>query len=150
MDRRLFFMLHRAQRALAGYAASGLDAALGISVAQLTTLMYVAKRPGCSLTELADLLDLNKSAVTGMVQRMERAGTLRRAANPDDARGSSLFVTAKGDELRERARPLVRRMNAELTEGFAPQEIETVLRFLNRTVERFSGDPTQTTREEDT
>lgn len=43
---------------------------------------YVAEHAGCSMTELADLLDLNKSAVTGLVQRMGRAGTLRRVAEP--------------------------------------------------------------------
>lgn len=131
MDRRLFFLIFRAHRALLGRAAAELDAALGISVAQLTTLMYVARQPGCSLTELADLLDLNKSAVTGLVRRMEHAGTLVRAANPDDARGSLLYVTPRGDELREAARPLIKRMNAELTAGFTPEEMEIVIRWLN-------------------
>jgi DNA-binding MarR family transcriptional regulator len=140
VDRRLFFLLHRAHRAVSARAAAELDGALGISVAQLTTLMYVAKQPGCSLTELADLLDLNKSAVTGLVQRMERAGTLVRAANPDDARGSLLYVTPRGDELRERARPLLKKLNADLTAGFDAAEMDTVTRFLNALVERF-GEP---------
>jgi DNA-binding MarR family transcriptional regulator len=136
MDRRLFFLLHRAHRAVLARAAAELDAALGISVAQLTTLMYVARVPGCSMTELADLLDLGKSAVTGLVQRMERAGRLVRAANPDDARGSLLYVTPRGEELRERAQPLIRRLNAELTEGFSAAEMEVVTRFLHALVER--------------
>ena len=139
MDRRLFFLLHRAQRALFARAGAELDEALGISVAQLTTLMYVAKHPGCSLTELADLLDLNKSAVTGLVQRMERAGTLVRAPNPEDARGSLLYVTPRGDELRERGRPLIRRLNAELTCGFSEAEMEVVARWLNELVERLQS-----------
>ena len=92
------------------------------------------------MTELADLLDLNKSAVTGLVQRMGRAGTLRREPNPEDGRGSVLYVTAKGDALLERAKPLLRRLNGELDEGFTEAEIEVVLRFLNRTVERFGAD----------
>lgn len=131
MDRRLFFLLYRAHRVVFARASAELDAALGISVAQLTTLMYVAKQPGCSMTELAELLDLNKSAVTGLVQRMERAGTLVRAANPQDARGSLLYVTPRGDELRERARPMIKRLNAELTEGFSAEEMDVVVRFLN-------------------
>src|SRR5678816_1383312 len=140
MDRRLFFLLHRAHRAMLARATTELDAALGISVAHLTTLMYVAKHAGCSLTALADLLDLNKSAVTGLVQRMERRGSIRRVPNPDDGRGSLLYVTPKGDELRERARPLVRRLNAELTEGFSEAEMEVVIRFLNAVTGRFAAD----------
>ena len=137
MDRRLFFLLHRAHRAVSAYASAGLSDALGISVSQLTTLMYVSRHEGCSLSELADLLDLNKSAVTGLVQRMARAGTLRREPNPDDARGSLLFVTPKGHEVRERAKPLLKRLNTELTHGFSVEEIDVVLRFLNSVVERF-------------
>jgi MarR family transcriptional regulator, organic hydroperoxide resistance regulator len=91
------------------------------------------------MTELAELLDLNKSAITGLVQRMERAGTLVRAPNPEDARGSLLYVTPRGDELRERARPLLRRLNAELTEGFSDAEMDTVIRYLNHAVERFAA-----------
>src|SRR5262245_3805607 len=113
LDRRLLFLLHRANRALVAKASAGLFEALGISLAHLTTLMYVSKHAGCSLTELADLLDLNKSAVTGLIQRMEKAGSIRRVPNPDDGRGSLLYVTPKGEELRDRARPLVRRLNVE-------------------------------------
>lgn len=134
-------MLHRAQRAVASYASAALDEHLGISIAQLTTLMVVAKQPGCSMSDLADVLDLNKSAITGLVQRMERAGTLRREPNPDDARGSRLFVTSRGDELRERAKPLLRRMNAELTEGFDEREMEVVLRWLNTLATRMASEP---------
>jgi MarR family transcriptional regulator, organic hydroperoxide resistance regulator len=141
MDRRLFFLFHRAQRALATYASAGLDEHLGISIAQLTTIMYVSKHSGCSLTELADLLDLNKSAVTGLVQRMERAGTLRREANPQDGRGQLLFVTPKGETLRDRARPLLRRLNADLTEGFSEAEMDVVYRYLNTLVARFATEP---------
>jgi len=140
MDRRLFFLLHRAHRALLAHAGSALYEGLGISVAHMTTIMYVSKHAGCSLTALADLLDLNKSAVTGLIQRMERAGSIRRVPNPADGRGSLLYVTSKGDELRERARPLLRRLNAELTEGFSEAEIETVVRFLNVTVDRFAAE----------
>jgi len=57
-----------------------------------------------------------------------------------------LYVTAKGGALLERAKPLLRRLDGELDEGFAKAEaeieaeIEVVLRFLNRTVERFVAD----------
>jgi MarR family transcriptional regulator, organic hydroperoxide resistance regulator len=137
VDRRIFFLLHRAHRALFSHANAGLGDALGLTVPQFTTLMYVSKHGGCSLTELADLLDLNKSAVTGLVQRMERAGMLRREPNPSDARGSLLFVTPKGEELHERARPLLRRMNAELTADFSAEEMDAVFRFLTFVAKHF-------------
>lgn len=107
-----------------------------MSVAQLATLSYVAERPGCSMTEVADLLDLHKSAVTGMCARLERAGLLRRQPNPRDARGVQLFPTLRGERMRERSRPVFRGLMAELTAGFSPDEIEVVLRYLESVVQR--------------
>jgi DNA-binding MarR family transcriptional regulator len=73
-----------------------------------------------------------------MVKRMEAAGTLRREPNEKDARGSLLFVTPKGESIRVQAQPLLRKLNAELMEGFSPAEAETILRFFNTLVERYA------------
>lgn len=113
---------------------------LGVSSAQLATLYYVAKHPGCSMTEIANLLDLNKSAVSGMVQRLERAEVIRREANPHDGRGSRLLLTARGEAVRAQSLPVVRRLTAELTQGFDEQEQATIFRFLNSIVDRFAQD----------
>jgi MarR family transcriptional regulator, organic hydroperoxide resistance regulator len=136
LERRLFLLMFRAHRALTVYGNAQTYDALGISTSQLATLQHVSKSPGCSLTDLATLLDLNKSAVTGLVQRMERDGILRRAPDPADRRASLLFVTSKGEEARARSGALIRRLNAELTKGFEPEEMETVVRFLNTLIER--------------
>jgi MarR family transcriptional regulator, organic hydroperoxide resistance regulator len=139
-DRRLFFLLHRAHRAVMAHANAGSLEELGISSAQLATLSYVAKHEGCSMTDIANLLDLNKSAVSSMVQRLERAGILRREPNPKDGRGSLLFVTPKGEAVRLRSLPVIRRLTAEITEGFDEREVETILRFLSSAVDRYANE----------
>jgi MarR family transcriptional regulator, organic hydroperoxide resistance regulator len=140
MDRRLFFLMHRAHRALMAFGNAQTHEVLGISAAQLGALQFVAKSPGSSLTALADVFDLNKSAVTGLVQRMEKADFIHRRPNPKDGRGSLLFVTSKGDEVLAKSKALIRRLNAELTEGFRADEVETILRFMNVIVERYGTD----------
>jgi MarR family transcriptional regulator, organic hydroperoxide resistance regulator len=136
LERRLYLLLHRAQRALSVYANAETLDELGITASQMATLHYLAKNPGCSMTALANLLDANKSAVTGLIQRMERAGFVCRAPDPADGRASVLSVTRKGEHVRERSGALLKRLNAELTEGFTAEEVETVTRFLNALVER--------------
>jgi DNA-binding MarR family transcriptional regulator len=136
-DRRLFFLMHRAHRAVVARVNTRAIAELGVSSSQLAALYYVAKHPGCSMTEVASLLDLNKSAVTGLVQRLEAAEVLRREPNPRDGRGHLLFVTKKGETIRAQSLPLVRKLTAEMTEGFGAADIETVFRFLNSLVERY-------------
>jgi DNA-binding MarR family transcriptional regulator len=133
-DRRLFFLMHRANRALMAYANARTTEALGVSTAQLGTIYYVAKHPQCSLTDIADVLDLNKSAVSGMVQRLERAELVRREANPRDARGSLLSLTERGESVRVRSLAVTRSLTAEITAGFSEDEVATVARFLGTLV----------------
>jgi DNA-binding MarR family transcriptional regulator len=117
-----------------------LDERVEISVQKLATLSYIAERSGCSMSEIADLLDLNKSAVSSMCVRLERGGLLRREPNPHDGRGALLFPTQKSARVRERSKSVFRALTHELTDGFSENEIEIVLRFLNAIVERFQGD----------
>jgi DNA-binding MarR family transcriptional regulator len=137
LDKRLFFLMHRAHHALLAHATARTVDALGVSPAQLATLHYVAKHAGCSFTDVANLLDVAKSAVTSMVRRMESAGLLRREPNAKDGRGSLLFLTAKGEVVRVQAQPVIRRLNAELLEGFDAAESETILRFFGSLLERY-------------
>lgn len=140
LDRRLLFVLQRAARVALVHANARVGEHMDVSVAQLAALSYIRRHPGCGLTELADLLDANKSAITGIVRRLERAGLVKRAPNPKDARGSLLTTTAKADRLRDKARPVFREVISDMTEGFDEEQIETVLRFLNGIVRRFGSD----------
>jgi DNA-binding MarR family transcriptional regulator len=140
LDRRLYFLLHRAHHGVRRHASTATLEHLGVTPSQLSALHYIAAHDGCTMTDVANVLDLNKSGVSGLVQRMERAGLLRREANPVDGRGSLLFMTAKAHDVRARAVPLLRRLNAELTRGFDATEIDIVLRFLNSIVDRYATD----------
>ena len=142
-DRRLFFLMSRAHRGLLAYVNSRTVSELGVSGSQLAALYYVAKHPGCSMTEVANLLDLNKSAVGGLVQRLEAADVLRREPNPRDGRGHMLFATRKGEAVRAQSLPLVRKLTAEITDGFTATEVDTIYKFLNALVDRFGDDPAE-------
>jgi len=139
-DRRLLFLMHRADRALVAYSNAETIAALGVSSAQLATLYHVAKHPGCSMTEIADLLDLNKSAASGMIQRLERLEFLRREPSVADRRSSHLFLTKKGELVRSQSLATCRRLTAEVTAGLSAAEMEAVYRFLNVIIERCTGE----------
>jgi DNA-binding MarR family transcriptional regulator len=142
-DRRLLFLLQRATRAAIGHANRITFDGLGVSAAQLATLAYLAKRPQSTMTDLAELFDLNKSGVSGMVARLERAGLIEREPSPDDKRASLLSLTAKGESIHERSAPLIRRATAEVTDGFTREEIEVVLRFLRTIVDRYAEEESE-------
>jgi DNA-binding MarR family transcriptional regulator len=139
-DRRLLFLLQRATHAAISRANRFTLEELGVSAAQLATLAYLAKRPRSTMTEVADLFDLNKSGVSGMVSRLERAALVKREPSPDDKRASLLSLTAKGETVHERSAPLIRRATAEITDGFTSDEMVVVFRFLRAIIDKFADE----------
>jgi MarR family transcriptional regulator, lower aerobic nicotinate degradation pathway regulator len=69
-----------------------------LSVTQLRLLGVLRDRePG--MQELARHLRLDKSSVTGLVDRAERRGLVRRATHPRDGRAVRVASTAAGQQL---------------------------------------------------
>lgn len=64
-------------------------------------LLRLARSPGerLRMTDLAAQVGLSNSGITRLVDRLERAGHLRREVCPDDRRGSFAVLTDKGAKL---------------------------------------------------
>lgn len=138
MDRRLFFMLNRARAVLYRHADSGVEQAIGVPAAQVSLLFALEKFPNASMQELGEVLGLNSSAMTGLVQRMKTAKLIERVVSREDARVAHLRMSNKGRDKMNSAKPLLAKLNKQLTDGFTPEEINTVLKFLNTVHTRFS------------
>ena len=54
---------------------------------------------GLSQQELSEHLIVTKSNVVGLIDRLERAGYVRRAAHPSDRRFNQIVLTPKGEKL---------------------------------------------------
>lgn len=64
--------------------------------------------------ELADHVVLTRSNLTRLVDRLEAAGLLSRAADPDDRRGAYAVLSAKGQAMRKKMWPLYAAAISEL------------------------------------
>jgi DNA-binding MarR family transcriptional regulator len=71
----------------------------GVTGPQRLTLRMLGAFPGSSAGELAELLHLDPSTLTGILQRLEERGLVERSPDPDDARRVRLELTAKGYRL---------------------------------------------------
>lgn len=74
----------------------------GLSVPQFRCLNFVAKRPGRSLGDLADLLGVTPPTASAMTDRLVRAGWLRAEPDAADRRRLQLSLTPAGRALLER------------------------------------------------
>jgi DNA-binding MarR family transcriptional regulator len=85
-----------------------------LSLTQLRVLGILRdRRP--RMTELATFLGLDKSTMSGLIDRAERRGLLARGRNPEDRRVVDVFITPAGFELTERLYGEIRRALAPAT-----------------------------------
>lgn len=137
MDKRLFYLLNIARHRVYKHADQRSEEALGISVTQIGALLLVAGDEGCLLKDLARTLNLNNSALTGLAGRMEQKGLIERRPCEQDGRASRLYLTELGRRKIDSAKPLITELNERMTEGFTDDEVDVILRFLNRLVNDF-------------
>lgn len=70
---------------------------LGMNVTDLRCLELVIGEPGLSAGRLAEQTGLTTGAVTGVLDRLERAGYVERRADPNDRRRAVIEATAAAD-----------------------------------------------------
>jgi DNA-binding MarR family transcriptional regulator len=111
----------------------------GLTAAQFNVLNLVARsESGMSQRELSDLLVVDRSNVTGLLDRMEKAGWVRRDDNPGDRRIYRVSLTAAGRKLWERVSPLYLGTVAEVTQGLSRKRIHNCVELLGQ-LTRSSG-----------
>ena len=77
---------------------------LGVTSRQVTLLWLIRGNPGMSLRELAAEERISAPALSGHVDRLERAGLLERIRDATDRRRVGLALTDEGERLLKRVR----------------------------------------------
>lgn len=135
-DRRLFFLLSAGARRVQRWIDAEL-AGRGLTQAQSGLLYFLGRDDGALIGEAAEALDVAPSAMTGLVDRMERSGLVERRADPADGRAQRLHLTDRGREARAFALDGLRTLNATLTDGFTEAEVDAIARWLASLQTRF-------------
>lgn len=127
-------LLH-AHAAAVGAIERDLDAAGLIPLAWYDVLVPLSETPErrLRLHELADRVVLSRSGLTRMVDRLERAGLLRREPCPDDRRGAFAVLTPEGEATVERTWPVYARgIVAHFARHVSDAEARTLAAALDR------------------
>lgn len=104
-----------------------------LTMAQAQLLCVLIARP-FGMLELAKTLNLAKSSVSGLVDRSEKNGLVRREPDPADGRASRVALTEKGAQLAEQFHDETVKRVAELPLGLDAAEQEVLVGLLSRVV----------------
>lgn len=113
------------------YAESGQE--YGVTPQQGQLLCVLMARP-YGMSELGAVLRLAKSSLTGLVDRSERNGLVRRGADPRDTRAVRVELTARGGTLAREFYDETCRRIEELPSGLSPAERDILAGLLGRVV----------------
>ncbi|RKT69058.1 DNA-binding MarR family transcriptional regulator [Saccharothrix variisporea] len=105
----------------------------GITSQQGQLLCVLMAQP-YGMGELGAVLGLAKSSVTGLVDRTERNGYVRREQNPEDTRAVQVSLTPEGRELAEEFYAETCRRVDLLATSLTDTERDTLAELLGRVV----------------
>lgn len=105
----------------------------GLTEAQFNVLNVLTSKPeGVSQRELSDVLVVDRSNITGLLDRMEQAGWVERSDHPHDRRVYLVSLTATGRKLWRKVHPEYARAVDQVTAAVPEREMKHTLETLRR------------------
>lgn len=129
--------LVRAYQAFAAYDAKGYEGT-GLTTAQADVLFTLGNTAGLSFKQIGELTLITKGTLTGVVDRMEAKGLVKRKASPDDRRISIVRLTKQGERLFEKEFPRQVRYIKQRFDKLSKTELRDMKKSLSRLREIFS------------
>jgi DNA-binding MarR family transcriptional regulator len=109
---------------------------LGLNDTDLHCVNIIENSGGVTAGELARESGLTTGAVTGVIDRLEKAGFARRVPDHDDRRRVKVEVTPKFYARAEKIwGPLAADWEARLSERFTAEELDRMIEFLRTTTQ---------------
>jgi MarR family transcriptional regulator, organic hydroperoxide resistance regulator len=132
MLRRLFKAIHEYSKAI--HKKSGL------SGPQVWALTILEKSPDISARELASLMFVHPSTVTGIIGRLEGKGAITRVVDSRDKRGVRLSMTRAGRRILKSTPPPVQVGLARALTRLPPRRLSELRRSLEKIVRETEAD----------
>ena len=136
MEYQVGFLLSRAVWAMNQFVNRSLkDCGFpDVSVSYFAVLQALWENDGLSITDLGEKVQLEKSTMTNLIDRMEATRLLERKDHPTDRRAYRICLTSRGKELEEKLDSIVSRSYKQLTRGIPEKEVQRSIEVLKRLI----------------
>lgn len=128
--------LARTHQTFLTYAASHAQM-LDLTLPQLDIILALGDTPGLTFKKLGEQTIITKGALTGIINRLEMKGLVRRLASETDGRSQIVRLTTAGEALHERAVPAHLDYMWRIFKDSSPAEVaalEAALRQLRKAI----------------
>lgn len=128
--------------------ARSLQSSSDLSYADFAVLVQLTEAPDgrARISELADLLQWERSRLSHHLKRMESRGHIERSNCPEDGRGQYVAVTPIGRSAIEQAAPShVELVRALVFDGMSEEEMDALTALSERVVARLGQVPQKVT-----
>ncbi len=123
--------LARTYQAFEQYSGSHVRA-LGLTTCQFDIVVTLGNTPGMNFRELGEKTLITNGTLTGVVDRLEEKGIVRRAADSRDGRSQVVSLTAAGEQLFSEVFPAHLEHMGKAFERMSREETETARQTLER------------------
>lgn len=113
--------------------------ALGVTRAQWMVLARLARRPGCSQTELAEMMEVERATAGRLLDRLEDNGLVRREPDPEDRRVRRVYPTERAEKEQTKLRAVADGLVDEALADLSPRERDTLIELMTAVRARLSA-----------
>ena len=133
-ERFICFKLGRVMRKVQRYYENKL-APFGITPVQFYVFSVLWENDGLKFKDLAESVNIDGSTLTGILDRMERGGYVKREDDPEDRRSLLLFLTERARENGPGLAELAETLDREVQAQFTREDYGTFTRVLDQLFE---------------
>ena len=123
--------LVRAYQAFAAYDAAGYREA-GLTPSQADVIFTIGNAGGVNFKEISEMTLITKGTLTGVVDRLEQKGLVKRVASTEDRRSIRVVLTPEGATMFEREFPRQVSYLKQRFDGLSKAEMQAAARILRR------------------
>jgi MarR family transcriptional regulator, transcriptional regulator for hemolysin len=104
---------------------------LGLTRAQWLFISYLVRSPGCTQSDLAERMQMEKITVSRQAGRLLRGGWINRSDDARDARAYRLYPTAKAVRLNDRLAEMAAVLRADYLLGLPAPRVTALIADLS-------------------
>jgi DNA-binding MarR family transcriptional regulator len=136
-DRLIFLISKVCQKLIINLQKAFSENGVEVTPIQVMLLFFLQKNNGSSLTQISQGLMLENPTVTGLIDRLEKLGYVKRSDHPNDRRVYLVHITEKGNKVANKALPIIKKLNEQIKEGYSKGEIEDFKKVLMGAFNKF-------------